>query len=147
MTTSFQEVAETTGYAVCLRTTWTGVPQTAFWLQPLAHKRVLGVPHGCRARGALFTTMTLQAKTTKYPSVGQHKVSGAASAMMVHFAAFMSGKIQLEHPADVHRPRGFCSNMIMTPIVSNPLPTGGSQSALVRWQRTRLCSLCMGVAY
>ena len=51
----------------------------------------------------MFCTQTLQKKTTAYPSVGQKKLNGASSRMMIYFAATISAGIQREHPCDLHR--------------------------------------------
>ena len=64
-----------------------------------------GVPHGCRARAILFQTSTLQSSTAKYPAIGQKKLNGASSRMMIFFfAAGIAREIHRQHPSDCHRP-------------------------------------------
>ena len=62
-----------------------------------------GIPNGCRARPILFLKNSLQPKTNAYPAIGQKKLNGAASRMMVNFFAELSHEIQRLHPSDVHR--------------------------------------------
>ena len=62
-----------------------------------------GLHPSTRARSILFLTSTLQKKATAYPSIGQKKLNGAASRMMIHFGRVMSEEIAQNHPSDVHR--------------------------------------------
>ena len=62
-----------------------------------------GLHPSTRARQILFLTSTLQKKATAYPSIGQKKLNGAASRMMIHFGRVMSEEIAENHPSDVHR--------------------------------------------
>lgn len=62
-----------------------------------------GVPNGSRARSILFLRNSLQPKTTAYPSIGQKKLNGASSRLMVYFCAELSAEIQRSHPSDLHR--------------------------------------------
>ena len=63
----------------------------------------LGIPHSSRARSVLFSQGALQPKTTAYPSIGQKKLNGAASRIMVFFAVWLSTLIARDHPCDFHR--------------------------------------------
>ena len=63
-----------------------------------------GIPHSCRARAILFQTSTLQSSTAKYPAIGQKKLNGASSRMMILFAAGIAREIHRQHPSDCHRP-------------------------------------------
>lgn len=62
-----------------------------------------GIPNGSRARAILFLGSTLQKQNTAYPAIGQKKLNGAASRMMIHFGAVVAHEIQAEHPSEVHR--------------------------------------------
>ena len=63
-----------------------------------------GIPNGCRARPILFQSSTLQSSTTKYPVIGQKKLNGASSRLMIIFGASLATEIYQEHPTDCHRP-------------------------------------------
>lgn len=71
------------------------------WLGPW--KKQWGIPNGCRARPILFQTATLQKSTAAYPVIGQKKLSGAASRMMVHWASAISRNIRESHPCETNR--------------------------------------------
>lgn len=62
-----------------------------------------GIPNGSRARSILFLGSTLQKQNSAYPAIGQKKLNGAASRMMVHFGAVVSHEIEAEHPSAIHR--------------------------------------------
>ena len=65
-----------------------------------------GIPNGCRARPLLFQVSTLQKTGSAYPSIGQKKLNGAASRMMITFATEISAEIFDDHPTDVNRWEG-----------------------------------------
>lgn len=62
-----------------------------------------GIPHGCRARPILFCSQSLQKKASAYPNIGQKRLNGAASRMMVHWAYIIASQIHQDHPSDIHR--------------------------------------------
>ena len=63
----------------------------------------LGIPNGCRARAILFLRNSLQPKNNAYPAVGQKKLNGASSRLMINFFAEISVEIHQSHPCDVHK--------------------------------------------
>ena len=63
----------------------------------------LGIPNGCRARSILFLRCSIQPKTKAYPAIGQRKLNGASSRLMMNFFAEISVEIQQSHPSDVHK--------------------------------------------
>jgi len=63
----------------------------------------LGIPNGSRARPLLFSTSTLQKSGGQYPSIGQKKLSGAASRMLIQWATVISDVIFRDHPSNTHR--------------------------------------------
>ena len=69
----------------------------------LANLLEQGIPHGCRARAILFQQKTIQAQTNKYPAIGQKKINGAASRLMIFFMALLSSEIEGRNPNDVNR--------------------------------------------
>lgn len=74
---------------------------------PIPKPNHAGIPHGSRARSTFFQKDTLQKKASAYPSVGQKKLNGAASRLLVQFAVILSGEIYEDHPSDVNRPVPF----------------------------------------
>lgn len=62
-----------------------------------------GIPHGSRARPILFCSQSLQKKASAYPNIGQKRLNGAASRMMVHWAYIIASQIHQDHPSDIHR--------------------------------------------
>ena len=62
-----------------------------------------GIPHNSRAREVLFVTKTLQAKTTAYPSIGQKKLNGAASRMMLGFAVQLADQAVKDRGLNIDR--------------------------------------------
>ena len=66
-------------------------------------KNKWGIPNGSRARPVLFQTKTLQKSTTAYPSIGQKKLNGASSRLMVHFAASIAADIAGSHENETYR--------------------------------------------
>ncbi len=112
------------GWWSCMIDTFTGVLTTDTWIEhvltlgffPFMIHDVFwnsllkcqltmesGIHPSSRARAILFLTSTLQKKATAYPAIGQKKLNGAASRMMIHFGKVMSDEIQKSHPSDVHR--------------------------------------------
>jgi hypothetical protein len=79
-----------------------------------------GIPHHSRAREILFVTKTLQSKATAYPAIGQKKLNGAASRMMLGFAVILSKKVVRERGLDVDR-LGIMSTLFRN-LVVEPLP-------------------------
>ena len=73
---------------------------------------VQGIPNGCRAKAALFVSSTLQNSSKSYPAIGQKKLNGAASRMMLHFAAEFSREVLQKEPSDLHR-RGFKEKLLI----------------------------------
>ena len=63
-----------------------------------------GIPNGSRARPVLFQKDTLQKSTAAYPSIGQKKLNGAASRMMINFAMVIAAEIHAQHPTETNRP-------------------------------------------
>lgn len=51
----------------------------------------------------LFTKAALLPKPTAYPAIGQKKLNGAASRVIVFFAAELSHQIYEDFPTDLHR--------------------------------------------
>jgi len=74
---------------------------------PIPKPNHAGIPHGSRARSTFFQKDTLQKKASAYPSVGQKKLNGAASRLLVQFAVILSGEIYEDRPSDVNRPSSF----------------------------------------
>lgn len=62
-----------------------------------------GIPNGSRARPVLFQGKSLQKSTTAYPNIGQKKLNGASSRMMVFFAAMISEEIAESHEKETYR--------------------------------------------
>ena len=62
-----------------------------------------GIPNGSRARSVLFQSSTLVKSSTAYPTLGQKKLNGAASRMLIYFGVSMASEINEAHPTDVHR--------------------------------------------
>ena len=62
-----------------------------------------GIPNSSRARALLFLSKTLQPKQSAYPSIGQKKLNGASSRMMIYFAMELANRINRDHPSDVNR--------------------------------------------
>lgn len=56
-----------------------------------------GIPNGCRARALLFTSQTLIKKKSAYPHVGQKRLNGASSRMMLYFVLAASKQISEDH--------------------------------------------------
>ena len=61
-----------------------------------------GIPNSSRARALLFLSKTLQPKQSAYPSIGQKKLNGASSRMMIYFAMELANRINRDHPSDVN---------------------------------------------
>ncbi len=80
---------------------WLDLPKC--YLLTLSKKQQWGIPNGCRARPILFQTATLQKNTTAYPVIGQKKLNGAASRMMIHWASAISRSIRESHPSETNR--------------------------------------------
>ena len=51
----------------------------------------------------LFQGKSIQKSGTAYPSIGQKKLNGASSRMMVHFAALISEEIAESHENETYR--------------------------------------------
>ena len=88
--------------------------KTCFWKFGLCHPHHLGIPHACRARALLFSTQTLQKSSTSYPSIGQKKLNGAASRMMLPFVAYLSDEIFDRFPSETNRLGSF-KKILKTP--------------------------------
>lgn len=72
------------------------------WLLKTPQKS--GIPNGSRARAVLFASSTLVKSSTAYPSIGQKKLNGAASRMLIYFGVCIAAEISHAHPTDVNRP-------------------------------------------
>lgn len=102
-----------------------------------------GIPHGSRARAALFEKDSIQKKRTAYPQIGQKKLNAAGSRMMLNFMTIYSKKIADEHPCDENRLVFFfktknlkcwCMSLIPPYILSTCMyPVGGFGSVLQHW--------------
>ena len=64
---------------------------------------ISGIPNGCRAKAILFQTSSIQPKGTKYPAIGQKKLNGAASRMMINFCLLISKEIYEDFPSVANR--------------------------------------------
>jgi hypothetical protein len=62
-----------------------------------------GIPHNSRARELLFVAKTLQAKASAYPSIGQKKLNGAASRMMLGFAVQLAEQVVRDRGLEIDR--------------------------------------------
>lgn len=78
-------------------------PPIVFSIVLVAKSIIQGIPHGSRARPILFSSQSLQKKSTAYPSIGQKRLNGAASRMMIHFASELATEIQNNHPCEANR--------------------------------------------
>lgn len=99
----FLDRQETSAWVRSGLATRTGVARTVARLQNTTWL-MLGIPHGSRARQILFLYKTLVPDPGKYPAIGQKKLSGAASRLMIYFAETLSEQIAAEWPSDVHTP-------------------------------------------
>ena len=61
------------------------------------------VTSGCFKLKILFCSQSLQKKASAYPNIGQKRLNGAASRMMVHWAYIIASQIHNDHPSDIHR--------------------------------------------
>ena len=100
-----------------------------------------GIPHGCRARAQLFSMQTLGTKNSSYPAIGQKRLSGAASRMMVYFAIIMASEIAEQHPSDIHR--SVLKKHVLTKHIlkfpnENMGPSGGSMMSFQLWPESQL---------
>lgn len=64
----------------------------------------LGIPHGSRAKAEMFSKEGLAKKANAYPAIGQKKLSGAASRLMLHFGVVLASELLEKNPTDVNRP-------------------------------------------
>ena len=62
-----------------------------------------GISHGSRAKAEMFTKEGLAAKPNAYPAIGQKKLSGASSRLMLHFARTLAAELLAQNPTDVNR--------------------------------------------
>lgn len=85
-----------------------------------------GIPNGSRARAVLFQTKSLQKSTAAYPMIGQKKLNGASSRMMIHWMQELSYEIFCDHPTDTNRSSGTklvdTTSILNSHVSSNSLP-------------------------
>lgn len=113
-----------------------------------------GIPRSCRARAPLFQTSSLQKSNLQYPSIGQKKLNGASSRMMVYFAMTVSADIFNAHPTNINRLGGLkIPTKLMSfwfskkPLDFRPwMPAGGSGMRLHRLEPWRWLLRNMGRA-
>ena len=104
-----------------------------------------GIPHGSRARAALFEKDSIQKKRTAYPQIGQKKLNAAGSRMMLNFMTMYSRNIADQHPCDENRRVFFKTKKEVLVHEPSPIhvyiyiyPLGGFASVWQHWAASAL---------